>query len=67
MSQNSLFGGDSTSQPAPIKATMNKNNFTNVVADDSEDDDWDKVDSPQKTLNQGSKDVGFFNRIPAAS
>jgi hypothetical protein len=46
---------------------MNKNNFTNVVADDSEDDDWDKVDSPQKTLNQGSKDVGFFNRIPAAS
>lgn len=34
-SSNNLFGGDSTSQPVPIKARG-----TNVVADNN-DDDWD--------------------------
>ena len=41
-SQNSLFGGDSKAEPV---TKVNKN-FANVVADDDEDDDWDKVESP---------------------
>ena len=41
-SQNSLFGGDSTSQPMGSKAKQG--NFTNVVADDA-DDDWDEEPS----------------------
>ena len=43
-SSNSLFGGDSTSQPARAGGPK-ANNFTKVVADDA-DDDWDVDDEP---------------------
>ena len=47
-SSNSLFGGDSTSQlvgaGAANKAGVKAGNFTNVVADDA-DDDWDEEPS----------------------
>ena len=54
-SSNTLFGGDSTSQPvSQPKKGANSNAYskqsTNVVADDY--DDWDKDDSP-KMNNQG--------------
>ncbi len=46
-SQNSLFGGDSTSQPMGGKqGGIKSGNFTNVVADDA-DDDWDEEPSTQ--------------------
>jgi hypothetical protein len=65
-SSNSLFGGDSTS--VPVKVGPNKNNFTNVVADDA-DDDWDKEDSPVKSnpaaASGAAGGMGFFNRAPA--
>lgn len=51
-SSNSLFGGDSTSQlvgagaAGANKPGVKAGNFTNVVADDA-DDDWDEEPSTQ--------------------
>jgi len=50
-SSNSLFGGDSTSQLVGAGAAnkaggVKAGNFTNVVADDA-DDDWDEEPSTQ--------------------
>lgn len=59
-----MFGGDSTSQPMGGKAKQG--NFTNVVADDA-DDDWDEEPStqPSDKVNQREQNgMGFFNRAP---
>ena len=45
-------------------AKAHKNNFTNVVADDG-DDDWDQVDSGNNQPANNSN-LGFFNKAPAA-
>lgn len=70
-SNNSLLGSDSVSKPvmaSKVTAPIRSNNFTNVVADDA-DDDWDNEDSamtiPSNNVNQReSNGMSYFNRAP---
>ena len=65
-SSNSIFGGDSQSKPVATKSGAKGNNkFTDIVADDA-DDDWDVEDtaSSSKINQKDNNGMGFFNRAP---